>query len=218
MECAENPTKSRQIIKQNNMAYKVVKDVDKFNDRTTVKMNKEYKFSKNMGVISYGSKINIRYLSKPDTDSIFLDYYYEDSGKKCDFLYLDGGELIIRINDRENISLPFITKGERDIFSYSVNGQNQTTRTEYNFVEIDKTTLEKICNANSIELKVNGQNPIEYSANKCQGFIEYCKLFHDGLYNTDVSTLEELKKGKGGCMTVALIVVVAVSAITALLV
>ena len=72
MECAENP-------------YKVVKDVDKFNDRTTVKMNKEYKFSKNMGVISYGSKINIRYLSKPDTDSIFLDYYYEDSGKNAIF-------------------------------------------------------------------------------------------------------------------------------------
>ena len=191
------------------MAYKVVKAVDKFNDKTTVTMNKEYKISKNVGVFSYGSKFKIRHLSMPDVDSIFLDYYFEDSGNKCDFLYLDDGDLIIRINNRENISLPFIATGERDISSYEDNnGQTHTTRTEYNFVEIDKITLEKICNANSIELKLNGENPIEYSANKCFGLIEYCKVFYEGLYNTDINKLEvQVNKSSNNTINILMIII-----------
>ena len=200
------------------MAYKVVKDVDKFNDKTTLKMNKEYKLSKNLGIISHGAKIGIRHLSMPNVDSILLDYYYEATEENHDFPYLDEGDLILRINDRENVILPFVGAGDRDTSSYvDNNGREHITRYEYNFVEIDKATLEKIYNANSIELKVNGQNPIEYSANKCQGLIEYCKIFYNGLYNADVSTLEESKKGKGGCMSVVVIGALVVSAITILL-
>ena len=161
------------------MIYKVVKSVDKFNDKTTVTMNKEYILSND--IMSHKATVGLRYVSSPGLDTILWDYEYKD---EYDFLYLDGRKMIIRINDRENISLPFIDKGDRETSSIKdYNGEKHIIRTECNFVKIDKTILGKICNANSLEIKVNGQNPIEYSARKCSGLIDYCKIFYEGLYH-----------------------------------
>lgn len=177
------------------MIYKVVKSVDKFNDKTTVTMNKEYKLSN--GIMSHKATVSLRYVSKPGLDTILWDYDYEDCEHEYDFLYLDGREMIIRINDRENISLPFIVNGERRISSIKdYNGQEHEIRTEYNFVEIDKTTLKKICDAKSLEIKVNGQNSIEYSASKCSGLIDYCKIFYEGLYHEGLYNIEPQQEKK----------------------
>lgn len=171
------------------MIYKVVKSLDKFNDKTTVTMNKEYKLSN--GIMSHKATVSLRYVSKPGLDAIFLDYYFEDSRDICDFLYLDGREMIIRINDRENISLPFIVNGERRISSIKdYNGQEHEIRTEYNFVEIDKTTLKKICDAKILEIKVNGDNSVEYSSGVCLGLIKYCRIFYEGLYHEGLYNIE----------------------------
>lgn len=196
------------------MAYKVVKDVDKFNDKTTITMNKEFALSKGTTIFTHRATIGIRHLSMPDVDTILLDYSYSEVDGDC--LYLDGSNLILRINNRENISLPFLTTGERSESEYDDNNGGEHTRSsEYNYVEIDKTILEKICNANSIELKINGRYPKEYDANKCNGLINYCKIFYNGLYNTDLFTIEE--SPKGGCMSVVVIGALVVSAISALL-
>lgn len=183
--------------RHNKKGLKVVKSVDKFNNKTTLKMNKEYKLSRNIGVLSHGAKLMVRYLSMPDLDSIFIDYYYEAWEDNHDFLYLDGGNMIIRLNDRDNITLPFIATGERQLGEFKdANGREHTTRNEYNFVEIDKVILEKICNATSIEFKMDGENPKVYEASKCNDFINYCKIFYDGLYNTDICNLEDVSQKK----------------------
>lgn len=180
------------------MIYKVVKSVDKFNDKTTVTMNKEYKLSN--GIMSHKATVSLRYVSSPGLDTILWDYDYEDCEHEYDFLYLDGRKMIIRINDRENISLPFIDKGNRETSSIEDhNGEKHIIRTECNFVKIDKTILGKICNAKSLEIKVNGQNSIEYSASKCSGLIDYCKIFyeglyHEGLYNVDPHDIDPQAK------------------------
>ena len=178
------------------MAYKVVKDVDKFSDKTTLTMNKEFALSNGTTIFTHRATIGIRHLSMPDVDTILLDYSYSEVDGDC--LYLDGGNLILRINNRENISLPFLTTGERSSSKYEDNnGREHTRSSEYNYVEIDKTILEKICNATSIELKVGGRYSKEYSASKCDGLINYCKIFYNGLYNTDLSSIEESSKGGG---------------------
>ena len=192
------------------MAYKVVTTVDKFNDKTTVEMNKKYKLSN--GVFSHSAKICIRHLSKPGMDAIFVDYFFEDSNDICDFLYLDGREMIIRINDCENISLPFILDGEREISSIKdYNGQEHKIRTEYNFVKINKIILGKICNANSLEIKLNGQNSVEYNSGVCLGLINYCRIFYEGLYHEGLYNIEsqaEKTSGKTALIIVGILLTI----------
>ena len=170
---------------------KMIKEVDKFDNKTTMKLNESYKLSRDFGILSAGVELSIRYLSMPDVDSIFIDLYYFASEDVHDFLYLDGGNMILRINDCENITLPFIATGDRSVSSFEDSqGIEHVSRTEYNFVEIDKTTLEKICNATSVEIKLGGRNPKIFNASKCQRFISYCKSFYNGLYNLEENTLE----------------------------
>lgn len=159
------------------MAYKVITNVDKFDNRASTEMNEEYK-------MSHG-KLFIRYLSTSDTEGVFLDYYYDRIDS--DFLYTAGGEMTIRINDMENIKLPFLGSGDRHSFNdfSPVNGRPYSAYDEYNWVSIDKTTLEKICEAKSVEIQAKGKYKEEYSADQCQGFIEYCRVYYNGLYKTN---------------------------------
>lgn len=169
------------------MNYKVVTDVDKFANKISIEMNKEYKLNRSL---VEASRIGIRncQLLDDNINSILIDYYYINRmGDQGDYLYLNGGEMIIRINDSENISLPFFNESKRESSRSSIQRVEIHERYEYNFVEINKSILEKICYANSIELRVRGKRTKDHSIDKCQGFIDYCRIFYNGLYNANIS-------------------------------
>lgn len=157
------------------MNYEVVKIVDQFNEKTTIKMNEKFYLSRtshdDMGML-------IRYLSMPDIDSFFIDYYH--NGRYKDY---PEGDLIIRINDMTNIKLPFRGYDSTYIDNWAY---------EYNFVELDKSSLETICEASDIEIKINGDCPQVYNKSQCRGFIEYCKFFYNEFYNEQKYVIEKV--------------------------
>jgi len=204
-------------MKKNN--YQMIKEVDKFDNKTTMKLNERYRLARDLGILSAGAELSVRYLSMPDEDSLFIDFFYSSSYDTHDFLYLDGGNMILRINDCENITLPFIATDERSITSYKDSQRREHIfRTEYNFVKIDKETLEKICNATSVEIKMGGRNPKIYDASKCQGFIDYCKLFYDGLYNETKNTVGDISVKKGWTKRDTIILIIVTIAIVILII
>ena len=93
----------------------------------------------------------------------------------------------------------------------------------YNSVEINKMILEKICNATSIEFKLAGS---ECLAENCQGFINYCRMFYNGLYNeekylVDVDSLPAIQLTSrysplkiALCMLLPLIIVIIIALLT----
>ena len=189
--------------------YKTIKEVDKFANKTTIKMNKEYRLSRSVGNLGgHGAKLQIRYVSIPETEKIIIDYHYNNS---YDYLYLDNGKLIIRLNDSENISLDFICKGKRERSVYEDNNGNVDYEYyEDNYVEIDKETLRKICDAESVEIQVSGGNTKEYSTDKANGFIDYCRTFYNELYNETAYELTHKDNNTSQNKKIAIIVLIVI--------
>ena len=121
----------------------------------------------------------------------YIDYYYtSDYG----FLNLDNGEIIIRLNDVENIALPFQMRvSDRKTSQYRDNqGEMRTSYSECNFCKMDKLTIEKISVAKYLEIKVRGRNAQEYEAPECEGLIDFFRIFYLGIFCGEES--QEYKK------------------------
>ncbi len=212
------------------MICEVVKEVDKFENKTTISMSIPFHLSSSMDKSLKLKSIQ----SSGKIDSISIRYY-----KRCSDYFSFGGRdlinccpettegknMIIRINDNENISLPFGSEGRS--VSKKFNEERQMYYNEYrvyNSVEINKMILEKICNATSIEFKLAGS---ECLAENCQGFINYCRMFYNGLYNeekylVDVDSLpaiqltsnSPLKVVAALCVFLPLIIVIIIGLLT----
>ena len=165
--------------------FEIREKVDKFTNTTTIMMNRPFEGLPCTSLSLSSSK------SSGKTDSILIRYYHWDTDGLFGRGYsgTEGKNMIIRINDNENISLPFGRETCR--VEKEFNKDRQEFYNKYhinNSVEINKMILEKICNATSIEFSFAGveytnTNP-RYSA-EFQVFINYCRIFYNGLYNED---------------------------------
>ena len=163
--------------------FEIREKVDKFTNTTTIMMNRPFEGLPCTSLSLSSSK------SSGKTDSILIRYYHWDTDGLFGRGYsgTEGKNMIIRINDNENISLPFGRETCR--VEKEFNKDRQEFYNKYhinNSVEINKMILEKICNATSIEFSLAG---VEYtnthSSAELQGFINYCRIFYNGLYNED---------------------------------
>lgn len=170
------------------MSYKVEKSIDRFSNKTTIKMNKKCRISSPFISVS---QLKFRHCSiKGEFDSILIDYYWTGS---YNYIETSGNNLIIRINNNENITLPFEFSGDRECSRHTDNNGNVSyTYYEYNYVKINKQILEKICDATNIEFKVVDK---EYSGKKAQDFINYSRIFYNGLYSENKYHIDDTSLG-----------------------
>lgn len=170
--------------------YEVSEELDKFTNTTTIRMNRSFEdLGARSGYSFFGVSLSLWSVqSSGKTDSIFIKYYNRETDLIGGYSGTEGKNMIIRINDNENISLPF---GSEDCsVSKKFNEVRQMYYNEYrvyNSVEINKMILEKICNATSIEFSFpcGEYTTSRLSAERLQGFINYCRIFYNGLYNED---------------------------------
>lgn len=169
---------------------------DKFENKTTTKMKTKFCL-KDSGLIDKDSfVIGLRHVSMPNTDDSVVDIEY--SGE--DWFFLRSGELFININNVENIVL-------KPHESYSDCGHGICLESDY--YEIDQATLKRICEANTIDVKITGGDHSEvFHVNR---FIIYAQQFYNAVYDSNAYQ-ESLKmgyvrsSGDNGCIVTLLMI------------
>lgn len=150
-------------------------DYDKFADKrvtTTKPMQLIGEFYRGEPVTTFD--INIRHLSMPQDDSLLLDIEYSGG----DWVFLRWGYLIININNVENIKL----KANESWHDHDVIDGGCKCEESCYYV-IDQETLKKICDADTIDVKIQGEDT-DYECNANE-FILYAQYFYNSVYDSE---------------------------------
>ena len=155
---------------------------DKFENKTTTQMKTKFGL-KDSGLIDKDSfVIGLRHVSMPNMDDSVVDIEY--SGE--DWFFLSSGELYININNVENIVL-------KPHESYSDCGDGICRESDY--YDIDQATLKRICEANTIDVKIRGGDHSKvFHVNR---FIIFALQFYNAVYDSNAYQ-ESLKMGYVG--------------------
>jgi len=190
----------------------IYQSFDKFKNRTDTKWS-DPMLKKNFGAkwdlyiwemsVGYGENrsrshliLYLRHVKTPEIDSIVIDYSYTAN----DWIYLRNGKLIVNLDGVENIEL---TPHESD-----TDVRNGGRCTEKGFFDISKENLKKICDSNSIDVRVSGASSYLELEGKgllkfqfmCRSF--YADLYDDHSYDTWIDSITppgSETKGSSGC-------------------
>lgn len=179
---------------------------DKFTDSTIIRMKYANSFSYNPGD-GWTPYINGRLTLVKDKNAEVILLILKTTNK--DWLFLREGNVILRIDDKENITL---TPHE---LSSDVE-QDGRCREECSY-EISKEVLTKLCKAEKIEYKISSKYKVVTNENNRSdnaNFGQYCRRFYNGVYdeNAYVESLEI--KQRSGCMIATLIGVASLAALS----
>lgn len=140
--------------------------------------------------------LRLRHIKTPETDSIFIDYHY----KANDWMSLIDGTMFLNLDGVYNLELK-----PHESFTDIRNGVRCN---ELGFYKISQDDLKKICDANTIDLKVSGASSnIEVKGKGLLKFQFMCRSFYSALYddnsydswiNSIIPPGSEAKK-EGGC-------------------
>jgi hypothetical protein len=199
----ENQQSSKRFIFQS---------FDKFKNRTDTKW-KDPQLGKVFGAkwdlyvweisVGYGEDrstskliLGLRHVKTPEIDSIVIDYDY----KANDWMFLRNGTMIVNLDGVNNVELK-PHESDTDV-------RDGGRCNEVGFYNISKEDLKKICDANSIAVRVSGGS--SYLEVKDKGLLKFqfmCRSFYSDLYddhsydtwiNSIIPPGSEAKSG-GGC-------------------
>ena len=180
----------------------ISKDFDKFNDKTTAKMNWPGKMSNtfwdywvNVGSSDFadwkGNDISLspRYVKTPKIEAILIDYTLITES----WLFLRNGKMTINLDDVENIVLE-AHESQTDV---GVGWRNACA--EIGYYQISKEDLLKVCKATKVEVRIAGSNTYisidsDTAKNKhpevkvisaADKFLFMCRAFYGGLFDDD---------------------------------
>lgn len=116
--------------------------------------------------------LRLRHIKTPEIDSIVIDFHY----KANDWMSLIDGTMIIKLDLVNNLVLkPY------ESFTEIRNGVRCN---EQGFYKISKDELKKICDANTIALKVSGaSSDLEVKGKGLLKFQFMCRSFYSALYD-----------------------------------
>lgn len=188
----------------------LVQTFDKFNSRTDTSWKDPYanktigakwstwfwEMSSGYGEAKYSSYISLklRYIQVPNFDSLVLDYKYFSKN----WMFLRNGNIIINLDGGDNIVL----KPHESDADVRDGGRIQ----ENGLWSISKAELKKICDADSIEVRISGAT--SYFELKAKGLLKFrfmCRSFYSDLYGDNtyddwVNTIIPVgSEGKSGC-------------------
>ncbi len=173
---------------------------DKFKNKTTTKMKTKFCL-KDSGLIDKDSfVIGLRHVSMPAGDILVLDINYDGD----DWFFLRQGELIININNVENMVLK-----PKESYTDTYTSYHDVHCVESDYYELTQEQLKRICEANTIDVKITGRDHFEvFHVNK---FIIYARQFYNAVYDSNAYQ-ESLKmgyvgtSGDNGCIVTLLMI------------
>lgn len=170
---------------------------DSFQNKMTAESGKiEYTLPPRKLTLTETAWINFRYVKAgPSTEALLMDVHFRSTemnklGVKRgsvraalatypgDWAFLRNGQLIVQINGKENIKLPPIA-GDSDVTQNSITDASACE--ELCYYEIDKATLEKICEAKSVRMQLSG-SAARWTLEGDQ-LIFMAKAFYNGFYD-----------------------------------
>jgi hypothetical protein len=175
----------------------IIQSFDKFKNRTDTRWN-DPKLSKVFGEDLYPAylSLDIRHVKTPEIDSIVIDYVYVSDK----WMFLRNGTIIVNLDGVENIELtPY--ESHTDV-------RNGGICNEIGFYDISKENLKKICDANSIAIRVSGRSSnLEIKDKSLLKFRFMCRCFYaylydDHSYDTWIDSIippGSETKSEGGC-------------------
>ncbi len=163
----------------------LIKDVDKFEDKTTT-TTEMLKLS--------SVKIKLRHISFADgDDSLVIDVYSE---RQYGWLNIRGGELILNINYSINIRLEAHENYTNSSSFKNNDGEVITTYSESAFYNITKEQFAEICEAKTLDIKVRGSDGSIIESGGV--FLIYCKKFYNLFYdNTKYLETQDIEEFRG---------------------
>ena len=169
----------------------IAQTFDKFAEKTTTVSSPQKVKLGDVG--TYRFQIGIRHVKSPDIDSLLFDVLLNTQ----DWLFIRSGKMIIKadidrfeIEAHENYSNVLGHSGDVDL------GMEESA-----FYNIDKTIIEKICNASSVEIRISGDTYVDFEGEKLVNFQLMCKQFYNNFYDNSkyLDALNEKVKTGSGC-------------------
>ena len=170
----------------------ITQTYDKFAEKTTTVSNPKKVKLGDIG--SYRFQIGIRHVKSPDFESLIFDVLLNTQ----EWLFIRSGKMIIKagverfeIEANENYSNVLGHAGNVDL------GMEESA-----FYSIDKTIIESICEADSVEIRISGDSYCDFEGPKLDNFKLMCKQFYNNFYDSSKYTnaLEQkVKTSSGGC-------------------
>ena len=129
--------------------------------------------------IRWGLDMGMRYLMRPDQQFIAIDYTYITQRRPMNF---GNGELIVNLNDSINLHLrPIEIKNK---FGMDDFGRGEYMTTEQGYWVISQQDLKKICDADTIAVRVCGrQDFFELDKMALLKFEFMCRSFYQDVFN-----------------------------------
>lgn len=164
----------------------IKKIIDNFEETTTFQLKPECHLYLNIG------KVFLQRFKTKDTDTLFVGIFNSNSeiySSSPGFLYLEENSFLIRINNSENIQLgrPIIDRKSGQERSYDYNDSKfYNWYKEWYTYEITLEQLQKICEADTVAIKVNNQ--VYDDKNFQHLFLEHCQIFYNGTYDSTLYT------------------------------
>jgi hypothetical protein len=168
---------------------------DKFAEKTTTKSVPNYVDLGQIG--EYKFKIGLRHVKTPDLDSLLFDIVLNTK----EWLFIRNGHLTIKadvdlfkLEAKENYSKVL---GHQKIGDRYVDlGQEESTH-----YSINQGLLEKICEADKVEIRVSGESYCDFEGKTLENFKLMCKQFYNNFYDSSKysSALEQKVKAAGSC-------------------
>ena len=172
----------------------ITQSYDKFAEKTTTESKpKKVKLG---DVGSYKFQIGIRHVKSPNFESLLFDVLLNTK----DWLFIRHGKMYIKadverfeIEAHENYSNVL---GHQKIGNSSIDlGLEESA-----YYNIDKNILEKICDSQSLEIRITGEKFCDFEGKNLDNFRLMCKQFYNNFYDSSKYTDSLTAKVKtGGC-------------------
>lgn len=163
----------------------ISKSYDEFNEKTTTQMINEFATSMSIFRFKY------RHVKTKDFDSALLDLRVQT----LDWMFVQ--KVIINC-DQENIHLDY-EQTESDTSWGGLNGDTLYCN-EWGYFQIDKATVEKICKANVIKMRMNGQSSYESIEQEDASLFQiYTRQWYNQFYDSSMYVESLAVKTTGGC-------------------
>lgn len=172
----------------------ITQSYDKFAEKTTTESKpKKVKLG---DVGSYKFQIGIRHVKSPQIDSLVFDVLLNTK----DWLFIRHGKMYIK-SDVERFELD-AHENYSNVLGHQKIGNTSIDMglEESAFYNIDKSILEKICDAQVLEIRITGEKFCDFEGKNLQNFQLMCRQFYNNFYdNSKYSDSLNVKVKSGGC-------------------
>jgi hypothetical protein len=179
----------------------LITEVDKFEDKVVTRCSYPYTVENEC---DNATTMCYRHISSPGKDNLVIDVEHVASK----WIFLRNGYMIININDVENIKLEahqsYTKTSQGDLRYYSdamgidLTGFDSVHCWESDWYECSHDLLKKICEAQSVDIKIVGKNT--YIVKRGNDFIKYSRQFYNAFYDNEAYKEEVYKaSSNNGC-------------------